>query len=64
MCLSPLLLWHLLDLTISATKHYLVDTFLVLGVQNWALYPDGASLGTEQGTLIPRLLLPVQTRMW
>lgn len=51
MCVSPVLLWLLLDLNISAIKHYLVDTFLVLGVQNWALYPDAVSLGTEQRTL-------------
>lgn len=49
---TPLAVAPTTDLTISATKHYFVDTFLVLGIQNWALYPDAVLLGTEQRTLI------------
>lgn len=52
MSLTPLAVAPTTDLTISATKNYLVDIFLVLGIQNWAQYPDAVSLGNEQRTLM------------
>lgn len=50
MSLTPGAVAHTMGLTVSATKHYLVDTLLVFGAQNWALYPDVISLETEQRT--------------